>query len=238
MTTPATMTDAQAQREAFVSTQMALLEKIRLADRAGASALLDRWIQQHPRESLLPEILEPVLLRIGEEWRTRQAYTLAQAYVAAKVAEDALTRLATNTPQNLDSQPHPGPVILGNIEDDFHGLGRRMVVTFLRTHGWQVEDLGNDVPAGDFIDAAVRMQARVIGVSAMMLSTARNIRKVREEIDRQGFKGRIQLAVGGAVFLVKPELVAEVGGDGCASNAMGAVRLFEDLWAKSLNPLS
>lgn len=210
------------------------IDKIRAADRVGARLLLEAWGNQHGYHLLLTEVLEPALLQIGEEWRANGAFTIAQAYVAGKVAEDTLTMIATKTEPGKISQPTRGPVVIGNIEEDFHALGRRMVGTFLQTGGWIVRDLGNDVLPSAFVDCALECGARVIGVSAMMLTTARNIVRLRQEIDQRGLTGKIQLAVGGAVFLVFPELVKEVGGDGTAPNALGSVKLFEDLWEKSI----
>jgi methanogenic corrinoid protein MtbC1 len=211
-----------------------LIEAIRQADRLRANTLLDAWSATHGVGQLFVEVLEPTLLRIGEEWRSRDSFTLAQAYVAAKIAEDVLLKMAQSAPPAGAAEPPLGPVVLGNIEDDFHALGRRMVGTFLRTKRWQVHDLGNDVTPATFVDEALAVGTRVIGVSAMMLSTARNIRRLREEIDRRGLAGRIQLAVGGAIFLVQPTLVQEVGGDGTAANALGAAEVFERLWQQSL----
>jgi len=133
-----------------------------------------------------------------------------------------------------EGQSPKGTVVIGNIEEDFHALGRRMVGTFLRAEGWIVHDLGNDVPAKEFVDKALEVGARVIGVSAMMMTTALNIRRVRQEIDSRGLTGRIQLAVGGAVFCVSPGLVDEVGGDGTAANALAASGLFDRLWRESI----
>jgi len=85
----------------------------------------------------------------------------------------------------------------------------------------------------EFVDAALAEGARVIGVSAMMLTNAENIARVRAELDRRGLSGRVKLAVGGAVFVMRPELVAEVGGDGTAATAMDAPALFERLAAEA-----
>ncbi len=214
--------------------QQALIEKIRLADRPGANALLDAWATEHGYERLLAEILDPTLILIGEEWRSSETFTLAQVYVAAKVTEDVLNKIVDlRKPSPADQLPK-GPVVIGNIEEDFHALGRRMVGTFLRTDGWIVHDLGNDVPAAEFVDKAQAVGARVIGVSAMMMTTARHITRVREEIDRRGLTGRIQLAVGGAVFRICPGLDAEVGGNGTAPDALGAADLFDRLWKQSV----
>ncbi|NTW87967.1 MAG: corrinoid-binding protein [Desulfobulbaceae bacterium] len=157
----------------------------------------------------------------------------ANEYVAAKVAEDALLKIAGQKKEGDTVPPSKGPVVIGNIEEDFHSLGRRMLGIFLASDGWIVHDLGNDVPAAEFVDKAVAVGARVIGVSAMMLTTALNIKQLRTELDKRGLSGRIQLAVGGAVFLVRPGLDHEVGGDGTARTALEATALFTRLWQAS-----
>jgi methanogenic corrinoid protein MtbC1 len=213
--------------------QHELLTMIRQADRQGAGQLLDAWGESHGYERLLAEVIEPTLLLIGEDWLSAETFTLAQAYVAAKVAEDALLKIDARKKEGSARPATRGAVVIGNIEEDFHSLGRRMLGTFLASDGWAVHDLGNDVPAGDFVDTAEAVGARVIGVSAMMLTTAHNIRKVRDELERRGLARRIKLAVGGAVFLVRPGLDREVGGDGTARTALAATALFRRLWQES-----
>jgi methanogenic corrinoid protein MtbC1 len=177
------------------------------------------------------EILEPVLVEIGERW-ARDSLSLAQGYVAGKVAEDILRKMAQSAP--CPAVEGKGPVVIGNIEDDHHALGRKMVAVFLAAAGWKVVDLGNDVLPARFVDTAEALGARIIGVSAMMLTTAENILLVRRELDRRGLGGRVQLAVGGAVINLRPELVAKVGGDGTCVNAIQAPALFDRLWARAL----
>ena len=71
-----------------------------------------------------------------------------------------------------------GNVVIGNIEDDYHSLGRKLIGIFLKSSGWTVYDLGNDVLSEEFIEKALETKSRVIGVSAMMYTTAKNIRKL------------------------------------------------------------
>ena len=207
-----------------------LVSKILDADRAGAFSLLESWAREHGYDQLIVDVLEPVLNEIGDLWAASVGISLAQAYVAAKVAEDIIEKIAADRAPTAKTADLRGPVVIGNIEDDYHALGRRMVATFLKTDGWDVCDMGNDVPAGEFVDKAVEIGAKVIGVSAMMRTTAANVSAVREEIDRRGLTGRIQLAVGGAVFILRPQLMNEVGGDGTARNALAAPALFAELW--------
>lgn len=201
------------------------------AEREKALAMLLEHAEKHGFQAAVSELLEPVLERAGEAW-LRENLSLAQGYVAGKIAEDLLVAAAEKGGDlKLDVK---GPVVIGNVEDDYHSLGRKMVAVFLRAAGWKVVDLGNDVAPDRFVDAALEHGARVIGASAMMLTTAENIRLLRSEIDARGLGGRIRLAVGGAVFKLRPELTHEVGGDGTAPSAIQAPELFERLWAQSL----
>lgn len=207
-----------------------LIDAIHRADRQVAHLIIEEYTDVYGYEHFFDEVMEPVLTRLGDEWVSQESVTIAQVYVAARIAEDVLIRIASHMSNTVQPGQRKGPVVFGNIEDDFHSLGRKMVVTFLRINGWEVIDLGNDVSPVEFVDTAVQAGARVIGVSAMTLTTSRNITRLRDEIDSRGLKGKIQLAVGGAVFNVYPSLVEEVGGDGTATNAMSAVFLFERLY--------
>lgn len=208
------------------STKKSLLEFILSGNRNEAIALLDEWARQSNYNTAISDILEPVLGDIGDMW-VSEKISLAAGYLAGKIAEDTLMK-AHQTEQALPETK--GPVVLGNVEDDYHSLGRKLVGIFLQTAGWKIIDLGNDVTAAEFVDSAVNNNSKIIAVSAMMFTTAQNIIKIRQEIDERGLTDRIKLVVGGAVFKIRPELVAEVGGDGTAVNAMSAPELMERLW--------
>jgi methanogenic corrinoid protein MtbC1 len=215
------------------SAQTDLTNAIETASVAAAEALVDGYASRTSYQATLHALLEPVLYRIGAAWEAGRPAILAQGYLAAKLTERVLLRAMQESPLGAHKPLDWGPAIVGNIEDDFHALGRKMVSTFLQASGWEVVDLGNDVPVATFIQAAKERGARVIGVSAMMYTTAVNISRLREAMVESGLAGRVQLAVGGAVFNLRPELVAEVGGDGSARTAIAAPALFESLAKKS-----
>ena len=209
-----------------------LLNAIIVADRDAATEVVTGWSETHGDEDVISGFIEPVLRAFGE-YSKEGSYSLAQGYLAAKLVEDTLDRIADRTHGGGLPGTARGPVVVGNIEDDFHGLGRRLLATFLRSSGWDVIDMGDDVTAEEFVDMAVERGARIIGASAMMYTTAMNIKTLRREIDDRGLTGRVQLAVGGAVFVVAPELVKEVGGDGTSTSAAGAPQLMAELWEKA-----
>ena len=212
-----------------------LLSAIERADRAGANAVIEDWAIGRSFTRAVPELLSPTLEAFGTIWATGHGgVSLATGYVASKVAEDVLSRILLEATANSEITPSRGTVVLGNVEDDFHPLGRKMVAAFLRTDGWDVRDLGVDVTPEQFVDLAEETGARVVGASAMMYTTAKNVAKIRSEIDRRHLTGRLQLAVGGAVFKLRPELVTDFGADGTAASAVDASALFADLQQRSL----
>lgn len=206
-----------------------LLNAMINADRAAAATLIERALADgiEPQQ-VIADILDPAIVQLGRMWEI-ETMSLAQNFVASKIAEDTLIRCI---PDKATATHDKGAVVIGNIEDDFHSLGRKTVSLFLEAAGWDVHDLGNDVPAEEFLNKAVEVNACVIGASAMMQTTALNIRKLRQLIDDRRLSGRIKLAVGGAVFNWRPDLVAEVGGDGTCHNAVGADELFMKLQAE------
>lgn len=196
------------------------------ADRNAATEVVHQALQAGvPPGLVMIEILDPALIELGKMWE-QETMSLAQGFVAAKIAEDTMLRCVPDVKQQKTCK---GNIVIGNIEDDFHSLGRRIVGLFLAATGWQVHDLGNDVLAEQFLDKALEVDACVIGASAMMQTTALNIRKLRDLIDSRGLQDRLKLAVGGAVFNWRPELVTEVGGDGSARNAIAVDSLFQQL---------
>lgn len=189
---------------------------------------LTEWSKQTSFKSVIFNIMEPMLVRYGKLWMQGKL-SLAHGYLSGKVAEGFYMVAAQDIEFSQASGKPKGIIILGNIEDDFHPLGRRLVNVYSQAAGWNVIDIGNDVQPELFVEKAVECKADIIAVSAMMFTTAKNILKVRAELDRNALSGTIKLAVGGAVFKLRPELVHEIGGDGTAETAMEAPKLFETL---------
>ena len=210
-----------------------LEEAIVNANMRTAKGLIRELADEHGYGAVIFEAIEPILATLGERLK-RQEASLAQSYVASMIVDEVVRQYEDSSESHsVHALKRKGPVVLGNIEDDCHPLGRKIIAAFLRVNNWDVCDLGIDVEARTFVDEAVRVGARVIGVSAMIYTTAENIRKVSQEINTRGLEKQIKLAVGGAVFRLRPELVEKVGADGTAPNAFSAIALFEQLWSRA-----
>ena len=109
---------------------------------------------------------------------------------AVKVLESALPE---------ESTQKKGKVVIGTIEGDVHDIGKGIVATLLRVYGFDVYDLGRDVPIQKFIDVAREVDADIIGTSALMTTTMVGQKLLEAELKRQGLRDRIKTMVGGAV---------------------------------------
>lgn len=210
-------------------TQQKLLEAIQVADLDLATKLLKEWGELNGYENFSEQILLPVLEKYTLDDFKLGGSPLAQGYVAARFAEIAMSMVMQNIPSDQLTKPTKGPIVIGNIEDDFHSLGRRIICAFLKSNGWIIHDLGNDIPANEFVEKAIETNSPIIAVSAMMYSTAVNIASVREEIIHRNLENKIKLAVGGAIFNLRADLMKEVGGDGTVKNALYVPNLFDTL---------
>ena len=187
-----------------------LFQALKISDRIAANDIVDEYASESNYEDALKNLLEPALLLFGEYWMKNPDISLANGYIAGKIAEDILLKTADEYNKRTLEKKYKGIAVVGNIEDDYHSLGRRLVSVFLEASGWEVHDLGNDVLPEEFINSALDNGAKVIGASAMMFVNAKNIKKLREVINNRGYKDKLMLAVGGAIFNLRPELVKQL----------------------------
>lgn len=209
--------------------QQEFLDAMLNSEREEANSLIDRWVIEQSYNEAVIKIVEPALQIMGRMWLGTHDISFPQAFISAKIAEDILFK-ALNENSETVTQAKRGRIVMGSIEDDCHSIGRNLVSVFLRVAGWEVYDLGNDVQASEFIDKALEVDAKVISVSAMLYTTAINIKKLRREIDNRGLNGKIMLAVGGEIFNRRNELAITVGADGYSHNAIEASDMIEQLF--------
>jgi corrinoid protein of di/trimethylamine methyltransferase len=117
-------------------------------------------------------------------------------------------------------------VVLGTVEGDTHDIGKAVVAALLHANGYEVHDLGVDVPVGRFVSAAEELKADVIGMSALVSTTMAAQRDVIELLREQGLKDRYFTIVGGAP--VTKRWAEEIGADAYGRDAVDAVRVLDD----------
>jgi 5-methyltetrahydrofolate--homocysteine methyltransferase len=135
---------------------------------------------------------------------------------AMAVLQPALTKSGSR-PKSL------GHVVIGTIEGDIHDIGKTLVATMLSANGFEITDLGADVPAGRFVDEAEAKGAGCIAISALLTTTMPEMRKIILSLVKAGIRDRIKIMIGGAP--VNQKFAQDVGADGYGPDAASAVDL-------------
>jgi trimethylamine corrinoid protein len=123
-----------------------------------------------------------------------------------------------------------GKVVIGTVEGDLHDIGKTIVVSLLKANGFEVNDLGRDVPVDRFIEEAEAFGADVIGTSALLTTTMSVQKKLVEKLEEKGFKGKYKTIVGGAP--VTERWAKRIGADAYAADATDGVRKIKELLEK------
>jgi len=148
--------------------------------------------------------------------------SLAQHYLTAQIANDVVDEMLPL----FKTAPDPvGRMVIGTSLGDFHALGKRIVTGCLRANLIEVLDLGLNVPPERFVDQALEFGARVIGISSLMIHTARGEQGclgVRRILKERNLEDRIKIIVGGAPYKFDDELYKIVGADAWAEDGLAA----------------
>lgn len=122
-----------------------------------------------------------------------------------------------------------GTVVLGTIEGDVHDIGKGIVATMLRVYGFEVHDLGRDVPIKTFVAKAQETNADIVGTSALMTTTQVGQKALEEALKNVGLRDKVKTMVGGAV--VTQRWADKIGSDLYAENASEAVTKLKELFS-------
>jgi 5-methyltetrahydrofolate--homocysteine methyltransferase len=197
-----------------------LAENLRLGEdeavRTGTRAALDAGLA--PGEILRTGLLAGMAV-VGEEFGRREIF-LPDVLLAARAMEAGMELLRPHLAR--DGAPEAGRVVLGTVQGDLHDIGKNLVGILLRGAGYEVIDLGTDVPAARFLEAAETSGARVIGLSALLTTTMPRMAEVVSLVRERGLGDRVKVVVGGAP--VTQTFADGIGADGWGFDAESAVR--------------
>jgi methylmalonyl-CoA mutase cobalamin-binding domain/chain len=169
--------------------------------------------------------IELMIKSISESFNASLAQHFLTSQIAADVVEEMIPKFK-KTPEVV------GCVVIGTSQGDFHGLGKRIVIGCLNALMINVTDLGLNVPPERFVDEAVTHDAQVIGISSMMVHTARGENgclKVRRILKERGLEGKIKIIVGGAPYRYDANLYKIVQADAWAPDGITAGKVITAL---------
>ncbi|MBR6336827.1 MAG: homocysteine S-methyltransferase family protein [Ruminococcus sp.] len=175
---------------------------------------------------IINDLLIPAINKVGKLFEQKR-YFLPQLIASANAMEQSIAYLE---PMLVSSgQDDDAPVIvIATVEGDVHDIGKNLVALMLKNYGYKVIDLGKNVESTEIVDTAIKENAAVIALSALMTTTMMNMKTVIELAREKGCTSKI--IVGGAA--VTEGFAEEIGADGYSSDAADCVRLVERLLEK------
>ena len=168
--------------------------------------------------------LMPGLNEIGELFENEEIF-LPELMKSAKVFQGAMDLLRPKIQEQGGGVEKKGTIVIGTVKGDMHYIGKDIVKLLMETAGFEVHDLGVDVDPFAFIVKADEVNADIIALSALLTTTLVGQKDIIEALEGQGKRNKFKVIVGGGA--VTQDWSDEIGADGYAENAYGAIRLAE-----------
>jgi corrinoid protein of di/trimethylamine methyltransferase len=163
---------------------------------------------------------------VGDQFSAGEMF-LPDMMLAAEAMKAAVAVLEPEMTRRGMQRIMLGKVVLGTVKGDIHEIGKNLVATMLSASGFEVYDLGVDVPFEKFVEKAREVNADIVGMSALLTTTMTGQRTVIDLLTKAGLRPQVKVIVGGAP--VTRSWAAEIGADGMSEDAMGAVVLAKKL---------
>jgi len=210
-----------------------LLKKIADSMIEGEPDLTVGLVQQAIDQKIEPmKIIEGGLISgmdiVGEKFAEGE-YFLPNLIVSASGMQRSMEILEPILRERHEGVKSTGKVVIGTVHGDIHEIGKSLVATMLSVNGFQVYDLGVDVPVKRIVEKVKETGADLVGLSALLTTTMTVQRDLIEALGAEGLHGKVKVMVGGAP--VTQSWADEIGADGYAEDAIRAVEVAKSLCA-------
>ena len=163
---------------------------------------------------------------IGEKFQKLEVF-LPELIMATDIFNEAMKILKPEIDAKKITQVKKGKIIIGTVHGDIHDIGKDIVAMLLEVDSYEVHNLGENIPTSAFIDEAQKIGADFIGLSSLLTSTMPAQKDLIDALIEKGIKDKYTVIVGGGP--VTSEWADEIGADGYAETAAGAVTLVNKL---------
>ncbi len=173
---------------------------------------------------LINEGLTVGLRRLGDRFEKGQIF-LPELMKGARIVQENMEVLSANI--GKDAIQSRGKLLLGTVSGDLHDVGKNIVATIFQSAGYEVIDLGIDVPADVFVEKVREEKPELLGLSALLTTTVSSQGKVIEALDAAGLRDAVKIIIGGAP--VSSKWAEQINADAYAEDAFSGLRKAESL---------
>ena len=204
----------------------ALSQALRDLDEKRVNELVEEKIKAGVPALEIVKICNEGMVSLGDLF-SEGVYFISELIFSAEILKGVMKRLDPLL-QATGEGSSAGKVVIGTVKGDIHDIGKNIVVTLLRGAGFEVVDLGVDVPGPKFMETVRRTGARVLGLSALLNLTYPEMKAVIEEITKAGIREQVKIIVGGAP--VNEQVRQFAGADYWAPDAVAGVNLCKKIY--------
>ncbi len=174
--------------------------------------------------TLITQWMIPAMDEVGKRFEAQEFFIpeMLMAGRAMKASLEILRPMLAAT----GAQP-TGRIVLGTVKGDLHDIGKNMVGSMLEGAGFEVFDMGIDVPAAKFVESIKSRNPHILALSALLTNTMPEMKKVIDALSQAGVRNQVKVIVGGAP--VTREFANQIGADGYGENASSAVSVARSL---------
>ncbi|MBS7623268.1 corrinoid protein [Candidatus Bathyarchaeota archaeon] len=203
-----------------------LREALHAFDQERLVEATERALEQGYSPQDLLEGLTEGLREVGDRFEKGELF-LAELVAAGEAAKKVIAEYLKPMLEGGGEGEPLGHIVIGTVAGDIHDIGKGIVGMMLFTAGFEVKDLGVDVPAEMFVQAVREEKPDVIAMSALLTTTLPMQRETIEALEKSGLRNTVKVIVGGSP--VTSEWADEIGADGYAEDAVGAVKLVKEI---------
>jgi methanogenic corrinoid protein MtbC1 len=183
------------------------------------------------RKTLMEEGVDPLAVmaevtdairQVGDKYASGELW-LPDLIGAASTMKSAVPIIEEQIKKAGKKRDTAGSVVIGTVYGDVHSIGKGMVATLLLVEGFSVHDIGVDIRSEKFIEALKVHKPDILAMSALMTTTASEMKKVIEALKREGLREKVKILVGGAP--ITQDFADEIGADGFSPTAPGGAKL-------------
>ena len=189
-----------------------------------AQVAKDYLNEGYPALDAIMDGLVDGMKRAGDMFQ-KDEYFVTDILLCSDAMENALEVLRPCLEKKDISSGHK--IVIGVIEGDTHDIGKNLVKTMLQTEGFEVIDLGRDVPVNEFVSTAVKENAEIIAMSTLMTTTMPNMRRVIEKLENENMRSKFKIMIGGGP--ISQNFADKIKADGYSKDAVEAVKLAKRL---------
>jgi len=188
------------------------------------------WVKERLNRGQPPieilNVLAQGLEVIGDLYSRGELY-IPELVFSGEIFKAASDKLKPSITKEQGRGKSKGSIVIGTVKGDLHDLGKNLVAMMMRNSGFEVIDVGKDVPVERFVEAVSQYKPNILGLSALLTTTMKMQAEIIEALKNEGLKDNVKVIIGGAP--VDQDWANQIGADAYGSDAVDAVRIVERL---------